>query len=183
MDEARVDVLVPAGRCGLGIAPRSAVVGRRLPGGGWVADYEGGTHRGEPWAFHDRMRVAAGRAWAECPTVARGLVQEGEAAVVATYDARQLRFVEVLDPGALVAWSGEALDEVVGVVVPPGPVEVGRLEALRLAPSRVTGTSMWTLTRAGQVVRYDLPTRSAVVYDRDDPTLPADVRERYRGAP
>jgi hypothetical protein len=70
--------------------------------------------------FYARMGIAAARARDSSQTVAVARVREDELHRVAAFDPVRKVFTEISDPAALEAWSGEPIEEAVGVRLDAG---------------------------------------------------------------
>ena len=178
--------------------PRTAFVGDPASGrdGLLPCHYEGAVH-GQAMDFSAKLSHAGGRLATRYPTTARASFPAAEMLRVGTYDASRHVAVEVSDPAALEAWSGEPASAVLGARVPAGPLPWADAAAVCRHPDArpVGGQGREPLlfkTRAGQVVAFRAASREAFAYDHDDPALrdllesrgmPADAVAMVVGAP
>lgn len=143
-----------------GIAPGSAIVGRPPTQDGHIhCYYEGNLYGAENLrTYRERAYMAAARLRDRAATVAQVRLPSDDLTAVAGYDLDKLAIVEPTDLQALMDWSEEDEEALVGRVLPVGSVDrsdprlarlLGDLRPVSRTTWRTTAGQILTLTRDG----------------------------------
>lgn len=129
--------------------------------------------------MYSKLRIAAERLVTDYPTSAMADFERDELIRVGTFDIERFVVSGIENPQALFDWCGEAPEQVIGKILPQGPLDMREAAAIVRSPhaTNLTRTlsadgTMWFKTQAGQLVLFDVEKKTARVYDHDAPELP-----------
>lgn len=178
--QLHVYVPLPGSAATADIAAGSAIVSAEppTPGANIPCHFEGNLNGAANIRnYADKLAHAAGRLTANYPTRARRAIPSDELALVATYDARRLHVIAVVDKDRLEAWSGDAVTAVAGTRLDAGPAEWETAAQMAINSRQISRRGEMEhhacITRAGQVLVFDMLERTAEVLAEDDPRIDA----------
>ena len=167
-------VPIPESRTSKLVMPKSAVVARPSASDGVLCYFEGGSVHPD---YFSKLRSAAGRLVTDYPTIAVGVLSKGSMIKVGTYDASRFVVEQISNPEVLARWCAESAEEIMGRRPHPGALSWDEATALvsssrhSMQISRLNMSDTWYKTQAGQIVRFDLQSKTASLHDHDEPGL------------
>lgn len=138
-------------------------------------------------SFRERIVCAVDRMMHDAPTTARGSVSSDQAHVIARWDTDRMVAIEITDPKAFEAWSGEPAEKTLPSRVPSGTTDKTLLAPLIEAGGRMIKNPPITVYQLynGQILMERIEEKGFIVYDPEDPACLArlkpitfDARER-----